>query len=412
MKLTNSIRSKVKMPFCSGCGHSVCVRSISKSLEDLGYKPKDIILVSDIGCSGLVDPLFETHTIHGLHGRAASLGVGVSLGLNNSNKKIIVIQGDGGATIGIQHILEAARRNVNMTLVVINNLLYGMTGGQMSGLSTTDFKESKNNGEDETSPYDIVNLAHRSGAAYSVRVNNISNFDSILKEAISVTGFSLVEMSSMCVAHGMKKISEFQNYIAPEEKFTNSIPVGVKLKRRTKSLFENIKEISPLFKSTIKGSIGIVIAGSAGGGIQSAAKMLAQAGIIAGLHATLKGEYPITVGTGFSVAEVILSKEPIKYTGLEKPSVVIAVTDDGWQKVRNRIYSHSKVFVDTKISTDLKLEAKDFLKVAGKKGAALSAISYWVKESGIFPIEALIKVIEDSKYAESLLRAIEKSEEL
>ncbi len=412
MKLATSIRSKVKMPFCSGCGHSVCVRSISKSLEDLGYKPKDIILVSDIGCSGLVDPLFETHTIHGLHGRAASLGVGVSLGLNNSNKKIIVIQGDGGATIGIQHILEAARRNVNMTLVVINNLLYGMTGGQMSGLSTTDFKESKNNGEDETSPYDIVNLAHRSGAAYSVRVNNISNFDSILKEAISVTGFSLVEMSSMCVAHGMKKISEFQNYIPPEEKYTNSIPVGVKLKRRTKSLFENIKEISPLFKSTIKGSIGIVIAGSAGGGIQSAAKMLAQAGMIAGLHATLKGEYPITVGTGFSVAEVILSKEPIKYTGLEKPSVVIAVTDDGWQKVRNRIYSHSKVFVDTKISTDLKLEAKDFLKVAGKKGAALSAISYWVKESGIFPIEALIKVIEDSKYAESLLRAIEKSEEL
>ena len=412
MNPTDSIVSKEKMPFCPGCGHNVCVRSISKSLEDLGYKSKDVVIVSDIGCSGLVDPLFATHTIHGLHGRAPSLGVGVSLGLNNSNKKVIAIQGDGGATIGLQHILEAARRNVDMTLVVINNLLYGMTGGQMSGMSTTEFKGFKNNVEDMASPYNIVNLAHQSGAAFSARVNNISNFNSILKEAISVVGFSIVELSSLCVAHGMKKVSEFQNYIVPEEKLTNDRIVGVSLERNTNSLIENLEGITSQFISNVENRIEIIIAGSAGGGIQSTAKILAQAGMLAGLHATMKGEYPITVGTGFSVAEVILSKYPIKYTGLEKPNVVIAVTDDGWNKVKNRISANTKVFTDSKIDTNQVFEIKDFIKKGGKRAAALSAVSYWIRKSEVIPIEALLKVVEKHKYASVFQKTIKSAEEL
>ena len=160
METTEKILTNAKMPFCPGCGHSVCVRSISKALESLGYSSKDVAIVSDIGCSGLVDPLFTTHTIQRLHGRAAALGVGVALGMNNPDKKVVVIQGDGGATIGLQHILEASRRNIDMTLVVINNLLYGMTGGQMSGLSTNEFKQYKHS-DDDAEPYDVVNLAHQ-----------------------------------------------------------------------------------------------------------------------------------------------------------------------------------------------------------------------------------------------------------
>ena len=156
--------------------------------------------------------------------------------------------------------------------------------------------------------------------------------------------------------------------------------------------------------------IGVVIAGSAGGGVQSAAVMLAQAGMLAGLHATMKGEYPITVGTGFSVAEVILSKEPINYTGLEKPDAMLIVTDDGWIKVKDRIASNSKVYVDAKIETDGNYLVKPFIKVAKKKGAALSSVSLWLKESGIFPVAALEKVVENHKYADSLLSAIRSAE--
>jgi pyruvate/2-oxoacid:ferredoxin oxidoreductase beta subunit len=413
METSEKILTNVKMPFCPGCGHGVCVRSTSKALENLGYGSKDVVMVSDIGCSGLVDPLFATHTIHGLHGRSPALGFGVTLGLDNPNKKVVVVQGDGGATIGLQHILEVSRRNVDMTLIVLNNLLYGMTGGQMSGLSTSNFKQFKHS-DDNAEPYDIVNLAHNAGAAFSVRVNNISNFENTLKEAIETPGFSLVELSSLCTSHGMKKISELKSYTEEEEKFTNNRPVGVSLRRDTKSLLDKTKILTPQFNSKITETIGVVISGSAGGGVQSAAKMLAQAGILSGLYATMKGEYPITVGTGFSVAEVILSKKPIHFTGLEKPSVVISVTDDGWNKIKNRVSDTSEIYLDSKINPEFSLEfdSKEFLKEGGKKGAALSAISYWIQKSKIFPIEALLKVVEGSKYEDSLKSAIKSADKL
>ena len=299
--------------------------------------------------------------------------------------------------------------HLDMTLVVLNNLLYGMTGGQMSGLSTNEFKEYKYV-DDTAEPYDVVNLAYQSGASYSVRVNNIQNFNAVLKEAIATKGFSLVEMSSLCTSHGMKKVSEFKNYIVEEEVFKNKRPVGKALKKKTTSLFDKLQGLDKTFDANLDTRIGIVIGGSAGGGVQSAAKILAEAGILAGLHTTMKGEYPITVGTGFSAAEVILSKEPINYTGLERPDVVLAVTDEGWNKVKPRISKNSNVFTDSSLETDFNF--RNFIKEGGKKGAALSAVAYWVKESGIFPVESLLEVVKNSKYADALINAIESSYKL
>jgi len=405
------ILTKAKQPFCPGCGHGANTKSVTKAFENLGYTTKDVIMVSDIGCTGLVDPLFASHTIHGLHGRSPALGVGVALGLNRSDKKVVVLQGDGGATIGLQHILEAARRNIDMTLVVYNNLLFGMTGGQMSGLSTNDFKDFKQSADD-ADPYDIVNLAHQAGAAYAVRVNDLKKYTKVLERAYNTPGFALVELASLCTSYGMKKVAEFKEFVVAEEELTNTRPVGYTPERSTQPLLDNLKGLETKFTANIKDSIGIVLAGSAGGGVQSAAVMLAQAGMLAGLHATMKGEYPITVGTGFSVAEVILSKEPINYTGLENPDAVLIVTDDGWHKVNDRIAANSKVYVDAKIAIESSYEVKPFFKVAGKKGAALSAVSYWIKETGVFPIEALETVVENHKYAASLQDAIKSADKL
>jgi len=407
----NKIGTKAKQPFCPGCGHGANTKSVTKAFENLGYTTKDVIMVSDIGCTGLVDPLFASHTIHGLHGRSPALGVGVALGLNRSDKKVVVLQGDGGATIGLQHILEAARRNIDMTLVVYNNLLFGMTGGQMSGLSTNDFKDFKQ-AADDADPYDIVNLAHQAGAAYAVRVTDLKKYTAVLEKAYETPGFALVELASLCTSYGMKKVAEFKEFVEAEEELMNKRPVGITPERDTQPLIDNLKGLEKQFEANIDDRVGIVIAGSAGGGVQSAAVMLAQAGMLAGLHATMKGEYPITVGTGFSVAEVILSKEPINYTGLENPDAVLIVTDDGWNKVSDRISPNSKVFVDAKIKLETTHDRKPFFKVAGKKGAALSAVSYWIKETGVFPIEALEQVVAGHKYAESLQKAIRSAEEL
>jgi 2-oxoglutarate ferredoxin oxidoreductase subunit beta len=94
-----------ELPFCKGCGHSQVTKNTEKALAKLGFNPLDVILVTDIGCHGIIDKFFLTHTVHGLHGRAVAIAGGISLGMSEPGKKIIVFIGDGGATkIGRAHV--------------------------------------------------------------------------------------------------------------------------------------------------------------------------------------------------------------------------------------------------------------------------------------------------------------------
>ncbi len=401
------------MPFCPGCGHGPSVKYLSKALLESGYKPLDVVLVSDIGCCGLVDPLFNTHTLHGLHGRSPALAMGVAIGLDNPNKKVVTAQGDGGATIGLQHLLEASRRNIDMLLIVLNNQIYGMTGGQVSGLTTNEFKVDRQI-PDEAPPFDVCLLAHHAGAAYVTRVNHPGKITERLVEALKTPGFSLVEISSLCQPYGAKKLNQLTSWIKEEVVLRNDNPVAKVKIQETKPLIHDRQAIDSTFTSSIEGKVGILIGGSAGGGVQSAAKLLAEAGIMSGLHATMKGEYPITVGTGFSAAEVILSKNEIDYTGLEKPDVGIVVTDNGLQKVKGRISENTRLLFDASMqmpdSPDVSIFP--FQKAAGKKGAALCAIASWIKTSGLLDIRALRAAAEKHKHGSALIAAIDASEKL
>ena len=416
--IQNNILTDLKMPFCQGCGHGIIVKNLASAIEAAGYSEHDVVIVSDIGCSGLVDPLFNTHSVHGLHGRAPALGVGVSLGMDNPDKKVIVIQGDGGVTIGLQHVLEAARRNVNMTLVVMNNLLYGMTGGQISGLSTQKFKEQRHF-ELDVPPFDIVKLAHLSGAAFSARATSIKTFPEVLSKALSTKGFSLVEMSSLCTSYAYKKLNDLLEVIEEPEILENKRHPAKLQIEKTKSLLENLKIINYEFQHNIESRFGIVIAGSAGGGVQSAATMLASAGLMSGLHTSMKGEYPVTVGTGFSIAEVILSKDKVNYTGLENPDVVIIVSDDGLRVALSKISKETLIIADENLKTDLeskkinnKIQYGNFNLVSGKKGAALTALSFWINQSKKLMIDSLIKTVSDHRLSTELLIAIQNENKI
>lgn len=416
--MKNNNLTDMKFPFCQGCGHGIIVNSISKSINNCGYSALDIVIVSDIGCSGLVDPLFTTHTVHGLHGRAPALGLGISLGLNNPDKKVIVIQGDGGATIGLQHILEAARRNVNMTLVVMNNMLYGMTGGQISGLSTQKFKDLKNI-ETGIPPFDIVKLAHVSGAAFACRATSISTFTDILTEAFRIDGFSLVELSSLCTSYAFKKLNEFNDHISPPEILRNIRPAMVSDIRKTNSLFENLESVNRNFTHNIDKKFGIILAGSAGGGIQSTATMLSRAAMMHGLNSTMKGEYPVTVGTGFSIAEVIISDSKINYTGLESPQIAIIISEDGLKVAAKRIQPDTKVFADLSlIDSEIKnwhcksLVFCNFSEIASKKGAALAAVAHWMQKEKLLDIHSLTEIALKHKFSSELIKSIENSKNL
>ena len=396
MAAVESILATKDMPFCPGCGHTVVANMLARVLKDLNIDPLDVIEVSDIGCCGLIDGVLRTHTVHGLHGRATALAMGIRLGLENPDKKVVVIMGDGGATIGLQHLLEAARQNVDITVILEDNMVYGMTGGQVSGLTPEPLKERKAPQETEVPPFDIVELVHVAGASYAAREIVGPKIADKLKKALQTPGFALVEIVEMCPSHGLKKIKELEQISRfPAVENEHPHPARRLQARKQPSLLDDLPRYPVPPMSPLQRPYRVLIAGSAGGGVQSAAQFLAQAGLAAGAFATKKGEYPITVGTGFSIAEVILSPHPIYYTGIEQPDVAIVVSVDGWQKIRSRIYPETRLLVDRTVPVegDGNLQRFDWQKQAGARGAALLGIATWLQQEGVLPLETLKQVV-------------------
>ncbi len=203
--MTGRFLSTENLPFCKGCGHGLVAGALEKALGRIeNLDPRDLIVVTDIGCIGIIDRQFKAHTVHGLHGRSTALATGISMGLDDPGKKIIVFIGDGGATIGLQHILEAAHRNVNMTVLVHNNMLYGMTGGQPSGLTPCGFKTSTMPDGRPDGGMDICRLAYSAGAACARRLYALGDITDALEEALLVPGFSLLEAVEICPSYGVK----------------------------------------------------------------------------------------------------------------------------------------------------------------------------------------------------------------
>ncbi|MFA7421085.1 MAG: thiamine pyrophosphate-dependent enzyme [Melioribacteraceae bacterium] len=409
--MSSSLLVDKNSPYCPGCGHQSITLGLAKALESLNYDPLDVIVVSDIGCCGLIDPMLACHTIHGLHGRACALASGISIAVDNPKKKIIAIQGDGGATIGIAHLLEAARRNFNLTLIVNNNQIYGMTGGQFSGLSNETFQADHGLADAFTRPFDIVEIAHKAGATYSGRVIAKGDVAEKLKVAISAKGFSLIEILEVCPSYGVQKYSDIENLGYLEKSFVNANNVFTLPKNSQKPLISREAKVdSETFNHSVTKNIKLILAGSAGEGIQSAAELLAKAAMYSGLHVTKKGDYPITVGTGFSVSELIFSPEEIFYTGINEPDVLLVISQNGYDYVKNRIGSNTSTLIDNAVHYEQAniSFSYDFKAILGKKNAAISNIAFWLLMNEPFPFTAFEKTVKESKHGEKLGAVLEK----
>lgn len=187
---------------CSGCGNGIVLRAMFQAYAELGLRKEDIVHVTGIGCWGKSEDYFDTCTLHCTHGRALGFATGVALA--NPNLSVIAVMGDGdGATIGGNHLIHAARRNVNVTAIILNNLNYGMTGGQYSGTTPE-------NSITATSPYGhieqgfhISELVEAAGATYVARevVDKPMMLKKYIKEGIQNKGFSLIEVISTCPTH-------------------------------------------------------------------------------------------------------------------------------------------------------------------------------------------------------------------
>ena len=127
--------------WCPGCGHGIILGALLRAVHRLGLDKNDIVMTSGIGCSSRISGYVDFHTLHTVHGRALAFATGVKLA--RPNLKLIVPMGDGDAlAIGGNHFIHAARRNIDITVFIMNNSIYGMTGGQFSPLSGRGTKAS------------------------------------------------------------------------------------------------------------------------------------------------------------------------------------------------------------------------------------------------------------------------------
>ena len=184
--------------FCPGCGHGGILDALNAALMKLALAPREIVIVTDIGCVGLADKYFVTNTLHGLHGRSLTYASGVKL--VNPDLKVIVLIGDGGCGIGGGHLLNAARRNIGLTTLVFNNLNYGMTGGQVAATTPIRAKTTTSPRGNPETPFNLPLLVYASGATYIARwtILNTREFTKSISDALLKKGFSFIEVLSPC----------------------------------------------------------------------------------------------------------------------------------------------------------------------------------------------------------------------
>jgi 2-oxoglutarate ferredoxin oxidoreductase subunit beta len=192
--------------WCPGCSNGIVMRAIVKAIDELELDRDKITIVSGIGCSSRAPGYMDFNTLHTAHGRALAFATGLKLA--NPELEVFVITGDGDSSaIGGNHLIHAARRNIDITTIVFNNNIYGMTGGQYSPTTPTHALGTTAPHGNIDKPFDIAQLAAAAGATYSARTTayHVNQLVKYIKKGVQNKGFSLVEAASICPTYYGRK---------------------------------------------------------------------------------------------------------------------------------------------------------------------------------------------------------------
>ncbi|PIE64208.1 MAG: 2-oxoacid:ferredoxin oxidoreductase subunit beta [Desulfobacterales bacterium] len=225
--------------WCAGCGHGVVLNALINAVHQLGLDKKEMVMVSGIGCSSRISGYVDFHSLHTLHGRALAFATGVKLAKPSLN--VIVPMGDGDAlAIGGNHFIHAARRNINITALVMNNRTYGMTGGQFSPLSGIGINATTAPYSNIDRDFDIVELATAAGATFVARttVYHVKQLQSMIKQAIEHNGFSMLEILTQCPTYFGRKNKRGSGAQMFKAFNDITVPIGSKKKEEHPELIE------------------------------------------------------------------------------------------------------------------------------------------------------------------------------
>ncbi len=242
--MTLSVRDYLRERFfphiwCPGCGHGIVLGCLVRALEALGLSRNDIVMVSGIGCSSRISGYVDVHTLHTLHGRALAFATGVKM--SRPELHLIVPMGDGDAlAIGGNHFIHAARRNINMTALVMNNRVYGMTGGQSSPLSGCGTGGTTAPFGSIEPRFDTAALATAAGATFVARSTtyHVRELTDMLQQAMVHNGFSVVEVLSQCPTYFGRKNKQGNAVDMMRTYKDGTTPIGSAAREKNPALVE------------------------------------------------------------------------------------------------------------------------------------------------------------------------------
>jgi pyruvate/2-oxoacid:ferredoxin oxidoreductase beta subunit len=401
---TSWLAAAAPLPYCEGCSHAAVLRALDEALVNLRLDPADVAIVTDVGCVGLAGELFEAaHTVHALHGRSPATATGLALAdeaLGQGRLKTVVLIGDGGATVGIGHLVHAALINADVTVLVHNNSWLGL--GRTSALAPEGTTALGTAAPSLAPSLDIVRLLSAAQAGYLARTfADDRELATAIAAAIDHAGFALIEVLEHCPARASRNavgdralqaaVAVFEGKVEPQR--ISRQPFIETCRHAAPQAEVQRPALSVTYRSTLDRPVSVVVAGTAGEHVQTAAQVLCTAAVMADLDCTQKNDNPVTVGSGFSLSEVILSPFAISFTGIAWPDAIIITSAEGLAEVRRRsllgaLAPGGIVLADERLSVRgaISLPLRTF---AGPQDAALAGIAAWLTRTRIFPLEAL-----------------------
>jgi len=258
--LKRYLRPDLALPFCVGCGCVNVMSSFLRAAHELGHKDlRKFVFCSGIGCSAWIpSPYIMADSLHVVHGRSIPVAMGVKLMRPDLN--VVVFGGDGDiAGIGLSHLIHAARRNLNIMVVMVNNLIYGMTGGQVAPTTPFGAKTTTTPYGNFEYPLDVTRLVVAAGGSYAARWTTAhgEQLTAAMKKALTIRGFAFIEATSPCPTafgrrRGFKDVAEMLHWFQEnsvtleqasklsEKELVNKIVVGEYVGREAPTLTDNI----------------------------------------------------------------------------------------------------------------------------------------------------------------------------
>lgn len=395
--------------WCEGCGNGIVLGALCRALERTGKKLEKTVVVTGIGCTGKLDDYVSCHTVHGTHGRALSIATGLKAA--NPDLTVVAVLGDGdGATIGGNHLLHSARRNIGVTTIVINNLNYGMTGGQYSGTTPVGSRTSTSFYGDPEPAMDLCAVVAAAGANYVARstVYHVTQLQNFIETALEDDGFGFVEAVSTCPTY----YGRFNGRMSPSDMLESlrqnavllgrgeraghpglggKFDIGVFADRKMPGLCERYAEVRAKAVQAAEREAGteacrtapestsdvyyeVVFAGSGGQGLGVAGLLLGEAAVeFDNKYSSQVQAYGVAARGGFAKSEVVISSREIKYPGVTRPHAVVVLTQEAYDRYSGRVPAGCVLLYDSCAVT----------RVAGRPGETgfpISAVAWEIGE--------------------------------